>query len=120
LHNILIDKSTISRVIDDDDTSLVITEDEVPTSIATVKWASVNKFEDVEEGQLFEALYNARDSKEELIDIGNEFYEKHFKVPDDFESDFKVSKEVLEIYDYFENLEVKSVSKILKELEVTG
>jgi hypothetical protein len=27
---------------------------------------------------------------------------------------------VLEIYDYFENLEVKSVSKILKELEVTG
>ena len=120
LHNILIDKSTINRVIDDDDTSLVITEDEVPTSIAAVKWASINKFEDVDEAQLFEALYNARDSKEELMNIGNEFYEKHFKVSEDFESDFEISKDVLEIYNYFENLEVKSVSEVLKELEVKG
>ena len=120
LHNILIDKSTINRIIDDDDINLVITEDEVPTSIAAVKWASTNKFEDKNEGQLFEVLYNARDSKEELINIGNEFYEKHFKVPEDFESDFEISKDVLEIYSYFENLEIKSASEILKELEVNG
>ena len=107
LHNILIDKSTINRVIDDDDTSLVITEDEVPTSIAAVKWASANSFENNDEGQLFEALYNARDSKEELISIGNEFYEKHFKVPDDWESGFEVPEKVKEIYKYFEELEVR-------------
>jgi DNA repair exonuclease SbcCD nuclease subunit len=118
LDNILIDKSNINRIIDDDDTSLVITEDEVPTSIAAVRWASVNKFEDEDEGQLFEALYNARNSKEELINIGNEFYEKHFKVPEDFEPEFEVSEEVLEIYSYFENLEVKPASEVLKELEV--
>lgn len=118
LHNILIDKSKINRVIDDDDTSLVITEDEVPTSIAAVKWTSANKFEDEDEGQLFEALYNSRNSKEELINIGNDFYDKHFKVPDDWESDFEIPEEILEIYDYFENLEVKSVSEVLEELEV--
>ena len=118
LHNILIDKSKINRVIDDDDTSLVITDDEVQTSIAAVKWASANTFEDEDEGQLFEALYNARDSKEELINIGNDFFEKHFKVPDDWESGFEVPEEVLEIYDYFENLEVKPVLEVLEELEV--
>ena len=118
LHNILIDKSTINRIVDEDDTNLVITEDEVPTSIAAVKWASVNRFEDEDEGQLFEALYNARDSKEELINIGNDFYEKNFKVSNDWKSDFEVPKNVLEIYDYFENLEIKSVSQILEELEV--
>ena len=119
LQNILIDKSNINRITDDDDTSILIAEDEVPTPITAVKWASVNLFKD-NEGQLFEALYNARDSKEELINIGNEFYEKHFNVPDDWESDFKLSKDVLEIYDYFENLEIKSASEILKELEVNG
>lgn len=107
LHNILIDKSNINRVIDDDDTSLVITEDEVPTPSVAVRLTGANKFDDENEGQLFEALYNARDSKDELINIGNEFYEKHFKVPDDWESDFKVPEEVLEIYSYFENLEVE-------------
>ena len=118
LQNILINKSTIDCITDDDDTSLVITEDEVPTSIGVVKWASANRFEDEAEGQLFEALYNACDSKEELINIGNAFYEKHFKVPEDFESDFEISKDVLEVYDYFEHLEIKSVSEILEELEV--
>lgn len=107
LHNILIDKSNINRVIDDDDTSLVITEDKVPTPSVAVRLTGANKFDDEDEGQLFEALYNARDSKDELINIGNEFYEKHFKVPDDWESDFKVPEEVLEIYSYFENLEVE-------------
>lgn len=106
LHNILVDKSKINRVIDDDDTSLVITEDEVPTSSVAVRLTGANKFDDEDEGQLFEALYNARDSKEELINIGNDFYEKHFKVADDFESDFEVSDEVKEMYKYFEELEV--------------
>ena len=63
-------------------------------------------------------MYNARDSKEELINIGNDFFEKHFKVPDDWESGFEVPEEVLEIYDYFENLEVKPVLEVLEELEV--
>ncbi len=78
----------------------------------------MNKFENTDEGQLFEALYNARDSKEELLNIGNDFFEKHFKVSGDFESDFEIPNSVLEIYNYFENLEVKSVSQILEELEV--